>query len=185
MDSQRYAILRDALERQRVGVPQLFPESVFEVDKWDRRFLELAFMIGSWSKDPSTRCGAVIVAPDRRIVATGYNGFPRGLKDTPAILLDREQKLSRMVHCEMNAVLHAREPLHGCTLYTTPSLSCDRCIVHMLQAGILDFVGPYPHGDFGKRWGPAVQRTRDYILEAGKSYREIDIETWRYVSGGG
>ncbi len=46
--------------------------------KWDKRFLKLAREISTWSKDPSSKIGAVIVNDERRILATGYNGFPRG-----------------------------------------------------------------------------------------------------------
>lgn len=46
--------------------------------KWNMRFLEMAKMVGSWSKDPSTQVGAVIVDDDRRVISLGYNGFPKG-----------------------------------------------------------------------------------------------------------
>ena len=49
--------------------------------KWDKRFLELAKLVGSWSKDPSTKVGAVIVDCNNRIISVGYNGFPKGVKD--------------------------------------------------------------------------------------------------------
>ena len=50
-------------------------------NKWDLRFLELARHISDWSKDPSTKVGCVVVGPDREIRSTGFNGFPRGIKD--------------------------------------------------------------------------------------------------------
>ena len=49
--------------------------------KWDNRFLVLAKLIGSWSKDPSTKVGAVIVDQDNKIVSVGYNGFPKNISD--------------------------------------------------------------------------------------------------------
>ena len=49
-------------------------------DKWNNRFMELAFLVASWSKDPSTKTGAVIVGPDKEIRATGYNGPVRGVQ---------------------------------------------------------------------------------------------------------
>lgn len=67
--------------------------------KWDRRFLRLAQEVASWSKDPSTKTGAVIVRPDKTIAAIGYNGFPRGCDDAPELYAHRETKLSRVVHC--------------------------------------------------------------------------------------
>ena len=51
-------------------------------EKWDRRFLRLAREVASWSKDPSTKVGAVLVDPlDNTIVSLGYNGFPRRVKN--------------------------------------------------------------------------------------------------------
>lgn len=149
------------------------------VSKWDRRFLELALMVGSWSKDPSTKCGAVIVAPDKRIVSTGYNGFPRKLQDADELLLDREEKLSRTIHCEMNALLHAEGFVEGFTLYGS-QLSCDRCAVHMIQAGIQFCVAPIPTGRYAENWADSVERTRSYYREAGVRFREIDVDTWTY-----
>ena len=52
-------------------------------NKWDDRFLALAWHIGTWSKDPSRKIGAVAVAQNRQILATGYNGFPRNILDDP------------------------------------------------------------------------------------------------------
>ena len=53
------------------------------MSKWDSRFMDLARLVASWSKDPSTQVGAVIVDQDKRIVSTGVNGFPRCVNDAP------------------------------------------------------------------------------------------------------
>jgi len=47
---------------------------------WHDRFFAMADLVGSWSKDPSTKVGAVIIRPDRTIASVGYNGFPRGVE---------------------------------------------------------------------------------------------------------
>lgn len=134
--------------------------------KWDRRFLEMSYLIGTWSKDPSTQCGAVIVGPDHSVISIGFNGFPKGMKDDLELYVDREVKLSRMIHAEMNAVLHTKDLPKGCTLYTTPILPCDRCVVHMLQAGIRRFVS-YKISDSGarERWARSLELTQQYIAE--------------------
>jgi len=49
--------------------------------KWDKRFIQMAKEVAEWSKDPSIKVGAIAVK-DRRIIATGYNGFPMGVPDT-------------------------------------------------------------------------------------------------------
>ena len=67
--------------------------------KWDDRFLVLAKLIGSWSKDPSTQVGAVIVDDKNRIVSVGYNGFPRGIKDLEKRLCNRAEKYDIIVSC--------------------------------------------------------------------------------------
>lgn len=145
-----------------------------ETQKWDKRFLDQAKLIASWSKDPSTQTGAVIVRPDHSIVSSGYNGFPKSMPDSLALYANRDEKYSRIVHCEMNAALFARQDLHGCTLYTYPFISCDRCFVHMLQVGIVRFVAPKATEEQLTRWGAAFERVRGYAKEAGVELIEVD-----------
>ena len=138
--------------------------------KWDQRFLNLAQLVSTWSKDPSTQCGAVIVRTDRTIVSTGFNGFPKGCSDAPEIYEDRELKYARVVHAELNAILHAREPLTGYTMYTWPpgfGPSCDRCSAHIIQSGITRVVHKLDESDFASRWKEAVERGLTMYREAG------------------
>ena len=62
------------------------------LSKWDERFIELARLVAAWSKDPSTKVGAVIVRPDRTVASVGFNGFARGVDDTEERLNDRALK---------------------------------------------------------------------------------------------
>jgi dCMP deaminase len=105
-------------------------------DKWDCRFLDLARFIGAWSKDPSTKVGAVIVRPDRTVAAVGYNGFPRGVLDHAERYADRKIKYAMVVHAESNALLNSRESLEGYTLYVTPLPPCSQCAAAVIQRGI-------------------------------------------------
>jgi dCMP deaminase len=146
------------------------------MNKWDIRFLKLAELVSSWSKDPSTKCGAAIVRPDRSVSSVGFNGFPKGMKDDSELYANREIKYSRIVHCEMNALIHAKDSLEGCTLYTWPFASCDRCVVHMLQAGIKRFVFPVLPENLIQRWKESTDKTKKYIEEAGCTWTEIDME---------
>ena len=141
--------------------------------KWDRRFLKLAKLVASWSKDPSTQTGAVLVASDRTILSVGYNGFPKGMNDSEKLYANRETKYSRIVHCEMNAILNAKRSVEGSTLYTWPLGSCDRCVVHMIQAGVKTFVFPALPKKLRKRWSESLWRTKTYIEEAKLYWREI------------
>ena len=141
---------------------------------WDRRFLKLAELVSTWSKDPSTKVGAVIVNNRRHVVSLGYNGFPQAMKDLPADYADREKKYSRIVHGEINALIFAKGGIpSGSTLYTWPFLSCDRCAVQMIQAGIYDFVAPQPTPEQFERWGDAFKRSMEYINECSGRYHLI------------
>lgn len=144
-------------------------------EKWDMRYIHLAEHYSTWSKDPSTTCGAVIVDCDRNQVSEGYNGFPRGMDDDPTIYEDREKKYEKILHCEMNAVLTAATSVVGCTLYTWPLLSCPRCAVHMIQVGIIRCVAPTVPEDKLDRWAPQIGRTKAFFREAGVSYTEVDL----------
>ena len=105
---------------------------------WHHRFLKLAEHIATWSKDPSTKVGCVIVGSDREIRSTGFNGLPRGLEDTKERLNDREFKYPLICHAEENAIMHAARigvSLKGCTAYVTWP-PCTRCARSLIQAGV-------------------------------------------------
>lgn len=130
--------------------------------KWDIRFIELAKLVGSWSKDPSTKVGAVIVDDDNRIVSVGYNGFPQGIIDDDR-LIDRETKYKIIVHGEINAILFANKSVSGCTLYTIPFEPCPRCAGLIIQSGIKRVVAPKNTND---RWEDEFKITRQLFKEA-------------------
>lgn len=136
-------------------------------DKWDDRFIELAHLISTWSKDPSTQVGAVIARPDKSIASLGFNGFPRGLSDDPALYADKETKYARVIHAEMNAVLSANEPVRGYALYVTHP-PCDRCMAHIIQAGIAQVMWPrYVGLSFQERWADSTRKSISMLAEAG------------------
>lgn len=145
--------------------------------KWDLRYLEMAQLVSTWSKDPSTQTGAVIVRPNRTVASVGYNGFPKMMPDKPEWYVDRIEKYSRIVHCEVNAVLHTYESLQGYTLYTYPFACCDRCVVQMLQAGVSRFVFPVPTEDALSRWATALEKSKRYIEESGAFWTELKLES--------
>lgn len=146
------------------------------ISKWDYRFLELATLVSTWSKDPSTQTGAVIVGPDNGVISVGFNGFPAGMPDDEALYANRDEKYSRVVHCEINALLYAGRAIPaGSSLYTVPFMSCDRCVVQMLQAGIRRFVAPVASQDKLERWAEAFARTRKYIAECGGTLIEVQL----------
>jgi len=137
--------------------------------KWDMRFLRLAREVASWSRDPSTKVGAVIVRSDKTIASLGYNGFPRGIPDRPEMYANREEKYKYIVHAEANAIVSAREPLLGYTLYTMPLPVCQDCCKLALQAGIMRFVSLAPTPEQYQRWGASLTASDWMIMEAGAS----------------
>lgn len=137
---------------------------------WDARFLDLAKLVASWSKDPSTQCGAVIVRPDRTVASVGFNGFAKGCDDDPALYANRELKYERVVHAEVNAILLARELLEGYTIYTYPpgyGPSCARCSSHIIQAGIKRVVHLRDTSEFAMRWKDSAEIGLKMYEEAG------------------
>jgi dCMP deaminase len=151
-----------------------------KLNKWDVFFMGMAQYMASASKDPSTKTGAVFVSPDKTDVVLGFNGFPKRMKDSPERYANREDKYIRIIHCEMNAVLHAKRDLTGYTLYTWPFLSCDRCSPHMIEVGIARAVAPKAVGEQKTRWEPTFVKTRSYFAEAGIEIIEYDLETLEY-----
>lgn len=134
------------------------------IDKWDRRFLDLAKLVSTWSKDPSTQTGAVIVDGDRRIVSVGYNGLPQGVEDLPERLNDRDTKYKMIVHCERNAIIFAKRDLSGCTLFTYPFMSCAPCAGMVIQSGITRVVAPL---NDNPRWQADFELSKQMFKEAG------------------
>jgi len=145
-------------------------------EKWDRRYVELARMVSTWSKDPSTQVGAVLVRPDNSVASVGYNGFAKGIEDLAERLENREIKNSFVIHAEMNAVLNAHDDVRGDTLYLWPLLCCDRCAVHMIQAGVRRIVSPSCPPDKMDRWEPILAESRRRFEEAGVAWMEIPYE---------
>ena len=125
----------------------------YGMSKWDQRFLELAKQISTWSKDPSTQVGCVVVGPDREIRSTGFNGLPRGIEDTSERLNNREIKYPMICHAEENAIMHAARTgisLKNCVAYVTWP-PCTRCARSLIQAGVSEIVYP-KEVEIPERW---------------------------------
>ncbi|HZK43031.1 MAG TPA: cytidine/deoxycytidylate deaminase family protein [Syntrophomonadaceae bacterium] len=122
---------------------------------WDEYFLQLAVLVASRSTCLRRQVGAVLVR-DQRIIATGYNGAPRGLKHCSetgclrakeGIPSGQRYELCRGVHAEQNAIINAAfygVATEGAVIYCTnqPCIICARMIIN---AGIIKIVH---HGDF-------------------------------------
>jgi len=141
------------------------------MDKWDRRFMELAQLVASWSKDPSTKIGVVLVR-DKKVVATGYNGLPPGIADDDR-LNNREQKYPLIVHGEMNAILQAGREAQGATMYLHSPFGgfpCQNCTKHAITAGIVRIVACELRDN--ERWSEDCAKAEETLREAG-----VEMET--------
>jgi len=96
----------------------------------------MAKLVSTWSKDPSTKVGAVIVDSDNTVISVGFNGLPRRIQDTDQRLNNRDIKLKMIIHAEINAIITAKRPLNGTTIYTYPFMSCSQCAGMIIQSGI-------------------------------------------------
>ena len=117
-----------------------------EFNKWDKRFMEMAHVIASWAScyQPNRKIGAVIVK-NKRIMTTGYNGAPAGVKTCMErgeclrrklnIPSGTRQEVCYAIHAEQNALIQAAKlgiSIDGATLYCThqPCVMCAKMIVN-------------------------------------------------------
>lgn len=115
-------------------------------DKWDRRFMQMAWVISSWAScyQQDRKIGAVIVK-DKRILTTGYNGAPAGIKTCVergeclrkklGIPSGTKHEICYAIHAEQNAIIQAAKlgvSIQGATLYCThqPCVICAKMIVN-------------------------------------------------------
>ena len=134
---------------------------------WDFRFIKLAQDVQAWSKDPSTKCGCVLVK-NRRVLATGYNGLPANISDSLERYKNREFKIAAVVHAEANAIFNAAKngsTTEGCTAYVTWP-PCSQCASALIQAGITTVVCPNPN-IAPTRWKENFLLASELLYEAG------------------
>jgi dCMP deaminase len=143
---------------------------------WDQRFMLLAHEIAHWSKESGRRVGAVVVGPDREIRSTGFNGFPRGVRDDIPERHSKETgaKYLWSSHAERNAIYNAARigvSVKGCVMYV-PWYPCVECAKAIIQSGISEVVGNAP--DLSERkWGPEFSLSAEMFKEAGVTVRLI------------
>lgn len=98
----------------------------------------LAHTVAMKSKDQNTRCGCVLVGPNREIRSTGYNSFPRGIDDSRPERQQKPEKYFWFAHAERNAIYNAAymgTSLKNCIMYVT-AMPCSDCAIGIVQAGI-------------------------------------------------
>jgi dCMP deaminase len=147
------------------------------MDEWDRRWFSIAKTYASFSKDPSTKVGAVAVK-DRREISAGWNGFPRGILDDTR-MNNRESKYAITVHAEQNCIYNAAYvgvSLKDCTLYVYGLPICSECVKGVLQVGVkLVKIGVL--GEVPERWEESFNISKARMLEASVQWEVHDVSS--------
>ena len=145
------------------------------LNKWDARWLEIAGVVSTWSKDPSTKIGAIAVK-DKRLVSTGYNGFPRGIQDYDHRGNNREEKYKYVVHAEMNCIYNANyhnQSLKGSTMYIVGLPVCHECAKGLIQVGVKRIVTPQQ--DIPEKWQQSCGDAHLFFEEVGIKWDQIRL----------
>jgi len=138
---------------------------------YNMRYIDIAKAISQWSKDPSSKIGAVAVGEKGQILAQGYNGFPRGIADTPERYNDRETKYKFVVHAEMNVIYNASYngvSLDGADLYIYGLPTCSECAKGIVQVGIKRVI--MPNMRYPEFWMKNWEESKKIYDEAGVEY---------------
>ena len=133
----------------------------------------MAYLVASWSKDPSSQIGAVIVDSQNRVISTGFNGLPVGVNDTKERLNDRATKYKMILHAEENAIMFAKQNLNGCSIYVTKMPPCAHCAALIIQSGI-KFVY-VPDAEIPERWRESTELTCQMFNETGVKIQFVNI----------
>lgn len=117
------------------------------MEKWDERFMELTEQVGTWASCLRRKVGAVIVR-EKRVMTTGYNGAPAGirscaergecLREKLGIPSGTRHEMCFAAHAEQNAIIQAAKygvNIDGATLYCTHQ-PCVICAKMIINAGI-------------------------------------------------
>lgn len=142
---------------------------------WDKKFLDVAILTASWSKDQNRKVGCVFTDTDNNQLSGGYNGFPRGIADDHR-LHDRETKLPMVVHAEANAVAAAARNGHALknsTAYITLP-PCSQCAALLIQAGVHRVV--FLSGVKPSKWESNWALAQGLLTEAGIEFEEVERE---------
>lgn len=159
---------------------------------WDTYLISIAMAVAAKSKDPSTKVGAVIVGEHHNILSTGFNGFPRGVRETvkhtdgevseytlDAERWERPAKYLRVEHAERNAIFNAARHgvrLEGASMYMNwEPCPCTDCARAIIQSGIVEVVGPnWPFAAVGKgKYYDVDDVAKDMLKEAEVIVRSV------------
>lgn len=134
---------------------------------WNKRFIELAQHISTYSKD-SHPIGAVIVDKNNRIISTGFNGFAKGIKDTEERLNNKDLKRMLSIHAEANAITFAKQDLTNCKIYIYGYMCCVNCASLIIQSGITEvfYKNSKPNNAVSEYWKENLALAEQILSEA-------------------
>jgi len=149
-------------------------------DTWAKHCRGVADYVAISSHDPSTKVGAVLTRPNKRILATGFNQFPPGHSNDPALWADREYKYNHVIHAEEIALAQAKRYfkanlIAGCTMVTNFPV-CPECMEKLGLEGIVEVIQPALEATkgFDKRSPEWIAFWKDNIEQAA-----IMAQCWR------
>ena len=146
-------------------------------NKWDKRYMELAKVISTWSKDPSKKIGAIAIGSKGQVLAQGFNGFPRGIDDADDRLNDRETKYKYVVHAEMNLIYNATFngiSLDGSSVYIYGLPLCSECAKGLIQVGVKRIVMNKDSLESADdKWLESFELTMQLLNESGIHWKTV------------
>lgn len=127
------------------------------------------FAAAEFSKDPSTKVGAILLAPESlQVLSLGYNGMPRGIDEADPSRWERPTKYAFVEHAERNCLYNACRlgtPIQGaiCVVTLFPCVECTRALI---QSGVATIVAPEPESP-DPRWAESWKLARAMMEESG------------------
>ena len=147
---------------------------------WIRYFFDIANVVSSKSKDPTTKVGCIVVNDSKRILATGFNGLPIGVNDDPELYPERYDrdmdKYKYVSHAEANAIAFAASEgvsLKGGHMFVTlhPCVECTKLII---MAGIKTIHAIDCESSATDGWRKDLKLAQSMLTEAGVRLYRFD-----------
>ena len=146
---------------------------------WLTYFINIAEQIKLKSKDNHTQIGVVVVGPDNEIRSTGYNSFPRGIRDDVLDRQERPLKYFYFAHAERNSIYNAARmgiSIKDCIMYMTCGVPCSDCAIAIINSGIKEiWVNWNKQQSNSEKWMEHSKHSLIMFEEA-----KISVRYWRY-----
>lgn len=147
-------------------------------NKWAWRYMKMADLVATWSKDPDRQVGAIAVGNKGQILSQGYNGFPRKIEDNER--LQSRDKLKFMVHAEANLVyntMHNGGSLLDSSIFISGLPPCLDCSKSLIQVGVKDIYVQSQHlKEVSQNWVENLEESRLLLQEAKIGLHYVDMK---------